>query len=220
MHNEPKQTYQISPAPWHLKGEGYLLLYRYNQDFLNKEGCIAEELKLKQKWNIGSVMLVNYLDSPVGPYGELLFIPGMFQVNGKSYWHISKIYVSSLDSVMNGRDNWGIPKELAQFEFSSLSKGLNSVKVAINEQLVFSCNFKDWGPSFPINTSIFPFEFYQPLNGKQYLTHPKGSGNAHFTKPKLLETGLGLFPSIGTQTRLACLHIPDFKLAFPIPNFV
>ncbi len=212
--------YQISPAPWQLKGEGYLMLYRFSNEFLMKEGCISEELKPFLWMNIGMVMLVNYQVSPVGPYGELLFIPGMFHYKGKYYWHISKIYVSSLDSVINGRANWGIPKELAEFEFKNLDQGIHSVKVMTNGEMVFDCHFKDRSLGFPLSTSILPFQFIQPLNAKEYVTHPKGSGKAFFSPPQDLVTGHGLFPSIGTQRRLTSLHIPNFSLAFPNPIFL
>lgn len=220
MQFEADIPYQISPAPWHLKGEGYLMLYHFSNEFLMKEGCIAEGLKPFLWMNIGMVMLVNYQTSPVGPYGELLFIPGMFHFKGKYYWHISKIYVSSLDSVMNGRENWGIPKELAEFEFNDLDQGNKSIKVKVNGEMIFSCQFKDKTFGFPLSTSILPFQFFQPLNGKEYVTQPNGSGKAFFFKPDALATGQGLFPSIGSQTRLACLHIPIFSLAFPKPIFL
>lgn len=220
MQFEANIPYQISPAPWQLKGEGYLMLYRFSNEFLKKEACISEDLKPFLWMNIGLVMLVNYQESPVGPYGELLFIPGMFHYKGKHYWHISKIFVSSFDSVMNGRSNWGIPKELADFEFENLGHGINSAKVKQNGELVFSSQFNDRGLCFPLSTAFFPFQFIQPLNGKEYITHPKGSGKAYFSKPIELTTGQGLFPSIDTQTRLTCLHIPDFSLAFPQPHFL
>jgi hypothetical protein len=220
MHFKPGVPYKISPAPWQLKGEGYLMLYRFSNEFLKKEGCIAEGLKSSLCLNVGLVMLVNYQSSPVGPYGELLFIPGMFHYKGKYYWHISKIYVSSLDSVMNGRANWGIPKELAEFKFEALDQGNTSAKVNLNGELVFNGHFKDKALGFPLSTALFPFQFIQPLNAKEYVTHPKGSGKAFFSKPLELTTGQGLFPSIDTQTRLACLHIPNFSLAFPNPVFL
>ena len=220
MHIDSSIPYQSSPAPWQLSGEGYLLTYRFSKDFLMKEGSLPEGLKPFLWMNIGSVMLVNYQTSPVGPYGELLFIPGMFHYKEKYYWHISKIYVSSLDSVMNGRANWGIPKELAEFTFKTLEHGIQSVQVNVNGEKAFHCQFKDRSLGFPLSTSILPFQFIQPLNAKEYVTQPSGSGKAFFSKPMELTTGQGLFPSIGSQTRLACLHIPNFALAFPKPNFL
>lgn len=220
MMIDPSIPYQISPAPWQLKGEGYLMIYSCSNDFLMTEGFIKEELKPFLWLKFGLVMLVNYQASPVGPYGELLFIPGMFHFKGKYYWHISKIFVSSIDSVYNGRENWGIPKELAQFEFKEMAKGSKSIKVTLNEALVFSAHLKDSSWGFPLSTSILPFQFIQPLNGKEYITQPKGTGKAFFSKLNGLEIGAGLFPSIGSQKRLACLHIPNFSLAFPIPHFL
>lgn len=220
MIPESDMNYQKHPAPWQLQGEGYMMPYRFRDDFLDQEACIPERLREKQVLKIGLVMLVNYHASPVGPYGELLFIPGMFRVNGKNYWHISKIYVSSMDSVMNGRENWGIPKELAQFEFNSMANGQNQVIVQLHGQKVFACQFKDWGIGLPLSTKLFPFNFYQPFQGKNYLTTPTGSGKAFCSSIHEMEIGDGLFPKIDTQTRLACLHIPDFTLAFPLPNFL
>jgi len=121
---------------------------------------------------------------------------------------------------MNGRENWGIPKELAQFAFNPLANGQNQVIVQLNGQKVFACQFKDWGMGLPLSTKLLPFNFYQPYHGKNYLTNPKGSGKAFFSTISGLEIGEGLFPKIDTQNRLACLHIPDFKLAFPKPNFL
>lgn len=220
MHPEASLSYKISPAPWQLKGEGYLCLYRFSHDFLITEGAIAEQLQPFLWMNIGMVMLVNYQESPVGPYGELLFLPGMFHYKGKYYWHISKIYVSSIDSVINGRENWGIPKELAQFDFKHINSKSKQINVSINEQLVFSARFKDRLLGLPLDTAILPFQFIQPWKGKEYITHPKGRGMAFFSTIDALETGNGLFPNIGTQKKLACLHIPNFSLAFPIPHFL
>lgn len=56
------------------------------------------------------VMIVRYEDSDVGPYDELILIPGR-AVNphtGKSDMRISTIYVSTDASVWNGRRNWSM----------------------------------------------------------------------------------------------------------------
>jgi len=73
---------------------------------------------------MGSVQIVRYRDTPVGPYDELVFIPGFFDTPGGKYGkqkknnRITRIYVSQKDTTWNGRENWNIPKHLARFEFS------------------------------------------------------------------------------------------------------
>lgn len=115
------------PAPWQLNGYGYILLYQFKKSFTNEEA--PEFLKGKAISGFGSMMLVNYESSNCGPYGELLFIPGKYAHENKKLNTISKIYVSSMDSVDNGRANWGIPKEMAHFTFEKSSQNKEHVIV-------------------------------------------------------------------------------------------
>ncbi|GAB3639487.1 acetoacetate decarboxylase family protein [Spirosoma arcticum] len=78
---------------------------------------------------VGTVMLVDYETSPVGPYQELLFVPGLFRFGDTTSFSIAKIYVSTRASVWNGRQNWGIPKELAHFSFVLNSDGSRTISV-------------------------------------------------------------------------------------------
>jgi acetoacetate decarboxylase len=61
--------------------------------------------------------------SGVGPYKELLFIPGVFHINGRYTYSISKIYVSTEASVRSGIENWAIPKEVADFTIEDQDDG-------------------------------------------------------------------------------------------------
>ncbi|KZV61452.1 hypothetical protein PENSPDRAFT_759427 [Peniophora sp. CONT] len=67
-----------------------------------------------------SVVIVRYDDTPVGPYDELILIPGAFTNphTGKRDLRITNIYVSTDKSAFNGRSNWNIGKHIARFEFS------------------------------------------------------------------------------------------------------
>jgi len=117
------QLTQIAPAPWSLTGRGFVLLYYFPAAFNQQFGFMADYQQAGYKGGLGAVMLVDYNSSDVGPYYELLFIPGLFYLGGKLTFSISKIYVSSYDSLWNGRENWAIPKELAQFKVSELPNG-------------------------------------------------------------------------------------------------
>lgn len=72
--------------------------------------------------SLGSVQIIRYLSSPLGPYDELTYVPGnMTYKVGASFISgpsITRIYVSSAASIVNGRRNWNIPKELARFTFT------------------------------------------------------------------------------------------------------
>jgi hypothetical protein len=112
-----KDENEIACAPWKLTGNGYILLYRFTKAFVAEHGFLADFQKEKFVSGWGAVMLVDYQSSPVGPYHELLFIPGLFSFNKKKVFSISKIYVSTQSSVVNGIENWGIPKEFAEFHW-------------------------------------------------------------------------------------------------------
>ncbi|KAL2867802.1 uncharacterized protein BJX67DRAFT_352280, partial [Aspergillus lucknowensis] len=78
-------------------------------------------------------MIVRYEDSEVGPYDELILIPGR-AVNphtGKAEMRISTIYVSTDASVWNGRRNWNIPKQRAVFDFQPVGTGKSGLALKV-----------------------------------------------------------------------------------------
>lgn len=116
---------QIAPAPWTLKGRSWTF-------FLSG---ISETASFPVGWSsewqaealvtggefiggTGLVSLVSYSESPVGPYDELIYIPGKWRyADGSKGYRVTRIYVSSKESTWNGRKNWNIPKQLASFNF-------------------------------------------------------------------------------------------------------
>ncbi|KAE8550477.1 hypothetical protein EYB25_006704 [Talaromyces marneffei] len=78
-----------------------------------------------------ALLIIRYDDSDVGPYDEVMVIPGFF-VNphtGKRHARISNIYVSTDASVWNGRRNWNIPKHRARFVFEPVGQRDQLVKI-------------------------------------------------------------------------------------------
>lgn len=64
--------------------------------------------------------IVRYSDTPVGPYDELLYLAnfagaGPYKTEKKSL-RITGIWVSSRETCMNGRRNWGLPKYVADLQ--------------------------------------------------------------------------------------------------------
>ncbi len=72
------------------------------------------------QWDGGpaGIILARYEDSPVGPYDELALAYNGFAnpyQKGTS-WRVTSIYVSSLQSVWNGRKNWSKLCVLSSFQ--------------------------------------------------------------------------------------------------------
>ncbi len=205
----------IAPAPWTLQGQGYILLYRFKRDFLEAQGFLGDFHRGKLRYALGAVMLVDYQDSNVGPYKELLFIPGMFDFAGKKAFSITKIYVSSADSVYNGIENWGIPKELADFKIENTAQGITHWQAAQQGKTFFDIRLKSRSFSFPITTSLLPFTFYHPLRGQTLITKPSGKGKAYWSSVEHLEIDAAFFPDFSQYKPLAALQVQNFVMKFP-----
>ncbi len=203
------------PAPWSLRGKGYILIYKFNRDFVEKYGNVPDFLQGHYVGGFGSVMLVDYLQSDAGPYGELLFIPGKFDFEGKRLDTISKIYVSSAESVVNGRANWGIPKEQAEFEFEQLNRLEERIRVSLGGTSVAEFVIRSGALPFPVSTKLLPFPLIQRHEGKHFYTTFSGSGTGRFAKIEKLQINSELFPDISLCKPIAAIKVEPFAITFP-----
>lgn len=203
---------EIIQAPWNLKGRGYILLYKFNQEFVQNKSFLPPFLNYSFKGGFGAIMILDYLDSDVGPYQELLFIPGKFNHKSKKYYSITKIFVSSMESVVNGRNNWGIPKQLADFKYN---KDFTEISVDIEGINVLNFRADFHFLKIPVSTKLFSLPLLQRLNKKDYYTRFKGKGFAKFAKIKTIESNPELFPDINNKKRIASFKIENFNIQFP-----
>lgn len=212
MDNEIKKY----PAPWDLKGKGYIFLYKFNKKFVEKSGNVPEFLKGSFKGGFGSVMLVDYEQSNAGPYGELLFIPGKFKFNGKKLDSITKIYVSTMESVVNGRLNWGIPKERADFSFEKIDKKIEKATISIDGNIVAEFEIKYGNFKFPVSTKLLPFPLVQQYENSYYYTNFYGKGKGHFAHIKKIKINSELFPDVSIVKPIAVIRVDPFEITFPL----
>lgn len=203
------------PAPWSLQGKGYILIYKFKRDFVEKYGNVPNFLKGHYVGGFGSVMLVDYLQSDAGPYTELLFIPGKFDFKGKRLDTISRIYVSSAESVVNGRANWGIPKEQAKFDFEMLNNREERIRVSFDRTLVAEFVIRTGVVPFPVNTKLLPFPLVQLHEGKYFYTTFSGSGTGRFAAIEKMEVNSELFPDISLCRPIAAIRVEPFAITFP-----
>lgn len=121
---------------------------------------------------LAMVQVIRYTETPVGPYDELLLVPGAFEYelegNVKKGLRCSRIYVSQKDTCWNGRMNWNIPKHLAKFDFTTLPNGSTSIAVypndvsglsnesVVSKQPFFKGTYRpiSYLPSFPTSTKL------------------------------------------------------------------
>ena len=203
------------PAPWNLKGKGYIIVYALDKDFVEKEGNVPEFLKGKFVGGFGALMLVDYEESNAGPYGEMLFIPGKFKFKNKRLDTISKIYVSTMESVVNGRNNWGIPKERADFKFTKIDENRENVCISLEGENIAEFVLKSSKLSFPVSTSLMPFPLVQEYEDKYYYTNFYGKGKGQLTRIENMKINPKLFPDLSKVKPLIAMRVNPFDITFP-----
>ncbi|KIK69050.1 hypothetical protein GYMLUDRAFT_633942 [Collybiopsis luxurians FD-317 M1] len=167
----------VAPAPWTLDvQDGWIFVLPpllggpLPPGFAtNLEAKVEESTGIRTLSDIGLMLLVRYAASPVGPYDELIYVPGKWVYDdGMKGFRITTIYVSSNASVFNGRQNWNIPKHLANFDFQTNDLGETSVSVTLpgSDKPFFSANLLPTTLPIPIevNTTLTAgyLNFVQP----------------------------------------------------------
>lgn len=208
-------TIASAPAPWTLKGDGYMVFYRFKRDFIEQHGLLPPALQGKFDGFFGALMLVNYHQSPVGPYRELLFIPGKFQTPNGRLFSITHISVDSEASTQNGRANWGIPKKTHVFEVSGSPNKEHIRVLTPDAKPFFEATLRSGGPSFPISTALMPLSLYQVWERQTYLTTPQGKGWAQWASIRDMRINADYFPDISVQKPLLALKVKGFSMQFP-----
>lgn len=201
-----------SPPPWELSGEGIVMIFRFKENWVENSGLLPKHLKGRFKGGLGYVMLVKYDKSPVGPYHELLIIPGKFRKTKMQA--ITKIYVDSDASTQNGRANWGIPKETLPISWKK-KNGMDIVTVRSGEKVIFSTEITSGGIPFPVTTALLPINICQSWKKLKYYTKPHGSGWGKLAKVKTLDLDPDFFPDIRKVKPFLVVKINPFHIKFP-----
>lgn len=205
-----------SLPPWKLSGEGIILIFRFKKDWVENSIHLPNHLKGKFKGGLGYVMLVDYEKSPVGPYHELLIIPGKFRKTKKQA--ITKIYVDSEASTQNGRNNWGIPKETLPFSWKK-EKGKDFIEIRSGEKVIFSTEITSGGIPFPVTTTILPISLCQTWNKVKFYTKPRGFGWGKLAKVKTMSADPDFFPDIQNIKPILAVRVNPFYIKFPGPTY-
>jgi hypothetical protein len=191
--------------PWHLQGSGSILLFRFEPGFL--EHSFLEH-------SLGLVMLVDYDESPVGPYWELLFLSG--------FRTITRIYVSTEESAVNGRENWGIPKEVADFAVERRGR-TEHVHVTLDGRTVADLTVGIGRPPLPVTATVLPRSWRtlaQPWEGRTLVTTLAGRGVIRPARLLKARIDPDLFPDLTRGRILGAVHASRFRLIFPEPKVI
>jgi hypothetical protein len=210
---------RIAPAPWSLTGSGYIVLLRLPPRSLRSDACTPADLTDRLLPGLSLMMFVDYQTSPVGPYRELLFIPGRLRIDGSKRWSITRIVVDSPASVVSGRANWGIPKQLATIDVERQPDGTEWIEVSQDGRRMAELVFDTAGPTLPVDGAIIPRRLRtmsQFRGGTMYSFSPDASGPVSYARLRAVRTDRERFPEVRTGNVMMALRAPRFELTFPI----
>ncbi len=215
---EEERDIPVVPAPWTLTGASYVLLALFPRKFVLENGFIPEGMKDSFRGGPGWFMYVDYASSDVGPYQELLFIPGRFDFSGRTFFSITKIYVSTRESVAGGRANWAIPKELASFERTIEAGRKERIRVSLDGEVFADFLFHSYPLRLPVTASLMPPSWRtvaQNCDGRTLRTTLRGYGAV--SPARLVESCVNpeLFPPVGEGRMLWGVKMPRFAIEFP-----
>jgi hypothetical protein len=194
-----------APAPWRLTGRGLVVAVWLPARQVGPLAGLAGP---------GAVMWVDYAESGVGPYGELLVARQVRTADGRRP-HVSQIVVDSVDSVENGRQNWEIPKTLATVSWSEdgTSASAEDEGGPLGRIVV-----RPWGPRLPVGLDWLPSRWrtlHQPRGELALRTTVRGSGGIRPCALTRFELPEARWPDLRGARVLGAVVVSDFELIFP-----
>jgi hypothetical protein len=191
----PDRPPASAPPPWTLRGNATLICQR--------RGILA---------------FVQYTESNVGPYDELLWLaPFQRGPTGRAH-RVPAILVSSEASARDGRINWGLPKELARFERTQLGADRELVRVTRAEQPVASFVRTAPRAGLPLDLRLLPRRartLVQVLDGYCFETVPAARGAVRLTSVSQLRVNGDWLPEARGGRWRPAIHVSSFALFFP-----
>lgn len=204
------------PAPWTLRGEAHaLLLWLPRERTSTPSGQTAE-----RRGRLGVLALVRYAESDVGPYDELLWlVPWGLRDGARRQHTVVRIFVSSEASRWNGRRNWGIPKQLAQFDVERLSASAQRFEVSTPEGCVASFIVASGEGALPVDTRVLPaalLRLGQVQDARSFHFAPQARGRLHRARFSALATDPAQFIETRGARALGALSVSELEMYFPV----
>ncbi len=201
--------------PWHLHGDAFILNYWLTPRFIEQHQNFY--IAPSPIGRVVQVILVRYHESPVGPYDELLILDHPL-ISKRRLSCIPKIYVSSEASMLNGQHFWGIPKQLAQFEWL-IHDDVVYCNICFEQQTMSLCLQKyKHSQMFYINSHHLParlLNIYQDWHELRYQFTPQFRGKLSKLKQASWENTQDIFPDFSQARYLHSFYVPEFSLTLP-----
>jgi len=210
----------LKPAPWQLHGSGYVLIAKVPESLSDDDLFVPPSLRDKRHGRTVYILLLDYQQSDCGPYHELMIAPASFDFSEGRFPSITRIYVSTYDSVVNGRRNWGIPKDRADFAVEHVGKA-HRVTLSRDGHEFARLHLQSGGLALPVNSALLPAGMRtvkQHWQGQVHAITLKAKGSLRMAK--LLDWSFDptFFPDLAGASVVAAAYLPGFEMTFPLSD--
>lgn len=205
-------------APWRLTGDAYVVALKMPDKVLDEQSFVPESLKGRRLGSHSRMIYVDYKNSPVGPYRELLFDPGRFLFEKRPCRTISRIFVSTPESVVNGLENWGIPKRIAEFETQTLANGWEHITVSAEGAAFAELTFSTVRFGVPFSDRWLPATFRvtaQHYREQCYIYAPITRAKMKMGRLRESKIDPRMFPDISRGRFALCVRLENFRMRIP-----
>jgi hypothetical protein len=181
----------VAPAPWRARCSITMWWHGASRAALDVlPAAIRPERLRAVAW-----VLVQYHDTPVGPYSEIAAMP--LPVGLRPTLHLPFIAVDSLLSIVGGRSNWLLPKALASFDWRPGGASVHGQEPA-EPAWWLDVDVAPVGPPVPyvmpyslhqVGADGAPRRFRTRLSGLARYAHVEVTGSADGPLSTLLRSG-------------------------------
>jgi hypothetical protein len=208
-----------APAPWQLRGDAWIFLLSMPKEIVRDGSFTPAALRGREAGGFSTAMVVSYTASNVGPYQEILWIPGFFHFGERKRPSITRIFVSTWESVVNGQRNWGIPKDRADFRITAEPRDIEHIVVEKDGRVFADFRVQKTGFSLPVPGVPLPKamrEVGQVKDGQEFFYAPSVRGK--FAGAKFLGGSFDgeQFPDLSQGRIRTGVRITDFVMTFPV----
>jgi hypothetical protein len=210
----------LKPAPWQLHGSGYALMVRLPTELIEHHAFVPPSLAGKRRGRTAFVLYMDYQSSDGGPYRELLVVPASFDFEPGNHLSITRIYVSSYASVVNGRRNWGIPKDYADFDVQHVDERVDRIRLSRAGHVFVDLQLRNFGLTLPVHSGMLPgvLTLMQHWRDKVYRFTLRAKGKARLAKVLDWHFDPKFFPDLAQGRVIAGAYLPSFDMTFPMPT--
>jgi hypothetical protein len=208
----------LHPAPWRLRASAYAVMARLPAGAGDDAWFVPPSLRGRPSAQLAFLIYVDYEDSDCGPYHELM-AARCFDFGDRQRASITRIYVSTHDSVVDGRRNWGIPKDRADFVREPLATGGERITVSRDGRCVARLELQGLGFVLPVTSAmLLPSirTIAQHWQGQEYRIPLTAKGKARLARVLDWSFDGALFPDFTTTKVVAASHLPKFEMTFPV----